>query len=139
MNPFTAASRGHDTNPQNTRDNVSATVKYQHTNGHMDKYLIWHHLSLEQKMNVICNGFTKHVLARATKTGTKREVKQLILGEDATVSVNSKKLTRDLGKAVQYEVRKEQARDHLISNKGWTNKEFDEVDQDRLHSAMEKS
>ena len=41
---------------------------------------------------------------RAIITGTRRKGKQLIPGEDETVFVNNRKPTRDLAKAVRYEV-----------------------------------
>ena len=57
-------------------------------------------------------------------------------GEDATMFVNNKKLTRDLAKAVRYKVGKKQAHNHLTSHEGWIDTQFDEVDWDRLHSVM---
>ena len=35
----------------NTRNKMNANIKYHHMDGHMDKYLLWHQLTLEQKMN----------------------------------------------------------------------------------------
>jgi hypothetical protein len=57
----------------NTRNNVITKVKYQHVNGHMDKYLVWHQLSMEQKMNVICNNLKKCAVAREIRSGMRRE------------------------------------------------------------------
>ena len=38
-------------NMRNTRKKMSADIKYQHVDGHMDKYLFFHQLTLEQKLN----------------------------------------------------------------------------------------
>ena len=54
------------------------------------------------------------------------------------VFVDNRKLTRNLAKAVRYEADKEKACKYLTSQEGWTNKEFDEVDWDRLYIALGK-
>ena len=33
-------------NTRNTRNTMSANIKYHHVDGHMDKYLLWHQLNL---------------------------------------------------------------------------------------------
>ena len=43
-----------------------------------------------------------------------------------------------MGELVRYKVGKEHVLHHLKSNEGWANKQFDEVDQDRLHIAMDE-
>lgn len=60
-------------NIQNTRNKLSTTVKYQHVNGHKNKYRLWHQLSIEQKMNVLCGSLVKHAIVRVIRTGTRRE------------------------------------------------------------------
>ena len=35
------------TNLWNTRNKLSVNIRYQHVNGHMDKYLLWRQLTLE--------------------------------------------------------------------------------------------
>ena len=115
---------------------MSATIKYQHVNDHLEKYLLWHQLSIEQKANVICNSLVKNLVAKAIRLGMRREGKQTLPSKDEAVFVNNNKVTRDLGKAVRCEVREEQARDHLTFKEGWTSKQFDDVDLDPLHNAM---
>ena len=66
---------------------MNTAVKYQHVDGHMDKYLPRHQLSLEQKMNVMYDALTKRTVVRAIRTGTRREGKQLLPSEDAAISV----------------------------------------------------
>ena len=68
-------------NLQNTRNKMSATIKNQHVDGHMDKYLLWQQILLEHKMNVICNTLAKQAVSRAIRTGMRREGKQLLSSE----------------------------------------------------------
>ena len=78
---------------------MSTTVKYQYVNNHMDKYLFWHQLLMEQKIKVVYSGLATHVVARATISGTRREEEQLLTNEDMIMFVNNRKLIRNLAKA----------------------------------------
>ena len=121
---------------RNMRKKMSANIKYQHVDGHMDKYLFFHQLTLEQKMNTRCDTLAKRTVHRAIATGMRIEGKQLIPTEDAAVFVSNRKLTRDLAKTVRYEVGKEEARNYLMNEEGCVGEEFDEVDWTRLHGAL---
>ena len=66
-------------------------------------------------MNTRCNILAKRAVHRAIATGMRREGKQLLPSEDAAMSVNNRKLTRDLTKTVRYKVGREQARNYLIN------------------------
>ena len=123
-------------NPRNTRKKMSANIKYHHVEDHMDKYLLFHQLTLEQKINTRCNRLVKKAVHKAIATGTRREEKQLLPSKDATVFVNNRKLTRDLAKTVRYEVGKEQAHNYLINQDDLTGEQFDEVEWNRLHMAL---
>ena len=102
----------------------------------MDKYLLFHQLALEQKMNTMCNILAKRAVYRAIATGMGREGKQLLPSEDAAVFVNNRMLTRGVAKTVRRKVGKEHARNYLISAEGWTGEQFDEMDWNRLHRAL---
>ena len=97
---------------------MSANIKYQHVDGHMDKYLFFHQLTLEQKMTTRCDTLAKQAVHRAISTGTGREGKQLLPGEDAAVFANNLKLTRELAKIVRYKVGKEEARNYFMNKEG---------------------
>ena len=56
-------------NITNTRNKIGATLKYQHKNHHMDRYLLWYQLPIYQKMNEICNSLDKRTVARAIRLG----------------------------------------------------------------------
>ena len=85
---------------------MSANIKYLHVDGHMDKYLFFHQLTLEQNMNTRYDILAKRAVHRALATGTRREGKQLLPSADTPVFANNRKLTRDLAKAVRYEAGK---------------------------------
>ena len=38
-------------NIRNTRNNTTAKIKYDHVDGHMEKYLLFSQMTLEQQMN----------------------------------------------------------------------------------------
>ena len=44
---------------------TTTTIKYGHADGHSDKYLLWHQMTLEQQMNVICDGEANMAVARS--------------------------------------------------------------------------
>ena len=100
------------------RNNMSVTIKYQHEDSHMDKYLLWCHIALEQKMNIRCVNLSKRSGYRVIVTGMKRKGNQLLPSGDTPVSVNNRKLVRDLAKSVRHEVGKGKVRDHLAYQDG---------------------
>ena len=115
---------------------MSVSIKYHHVDGHMEKHLLWHKLTLEQNMTTRCVTLAKRAVHSALMTGMWTEGKQLLPRENAAVSVDNRNLTRDLEKAVRYKVGKEQARNYLISQEDWTGKQFDEVDWNRMYGAL---
>ena len=42
-------------NIRNTRNKTTANIKYDHVDGHMDKYLLFSQMMLEQQMNYVCD------------------------------------------------------------------------------------
>ena len=51
-------------------------------------------------MNTRCNNLAKRPVYRALVTGTRRDCKQLLPSEDVAVFVNTRKLKRNVAKAV---------------------------------------
>ena len=43
-------------NVRSLRNKIGAIIDYGHVDGHMDKYLLWHQMTPEQQMNVVCDG-----------------------------------------------------------------------------------
>ena len=54
----------------------------------MDKYLLWHRMTVEQRMNTVCDTEAKRAVARNTRRCFQREGMQLLPGEDAAVFVH---------------------------------------------------
>ena len=68
----------------------------------------------------------------------RQEGDQLLPSDDTAVFVNTRKLIRYLAKAVQYGVGKDIACKCLTSQEGWTVKQLNEVNCDRLQIALGK-
>ena len=115
---------------------MSANIKYHNVDGHMGKYLIFHQLTLEQKMNTRYDRLAKKAVYRVIVTDMRREGKHLLLREGAEVFIDNRKLMRDSAKTVSYEVGKEQALNYLMAQEDWTGQQFDEVDWNRLHGTL---
>ncbi len=52
-----------------TKHTFTGKFTYLHVYGHMDKYLLWHQLSLIQKLNCICNTLAKQAVTSAMTQG----------------------------------------------------------------------
>ena len=79
-------------------------------------------------MNVIYDSLVKTAVSRATRLGMQHDAEQRLPSEDTAIFANNKKLTKDLGKAMMYNVEKEQAQNHLAFNANWENGQFNKVD-----------
>ena len=62
-------------NLRNTGKKMSANIKYHHMDGHMDKYLRWNQLTLEQKRTTRCDRLAKRAVHRAIVTDMRRKGK----------------------------------------------------------------
>ena len=80
-------------NPRNTRKHMRTHIMYPHLDGHMDKYLLWHQLTLKQKTNTRCNRLAKKSVHIALVTDMGRKGKQLLPREDTAVFIDNRKLT----------------------------------------------
>ena len=52
---------------------MSATIKYEHVDSHMDTYFFWQQLLFEQKINVMCDSLATYAVSRAIRSGMTRE------------------------------------------------------------------
>ena len=43
----------------NTRNELTMMFSYGHVDAHMDRHLLWHQLTLEQQLNVMCDSLAK--------------------------------------------------------------------------------
>ena len=125
-------------NIRSIRNKTTATIKYGHVDGHTDNYLLWHQMTLEQKMNVICDKEANKAVFKSIECAFQQEGKQLLPGEDVAVFVRGKKLTSDLSKAIRFETGREKAKEFLINECKWSKEQFEEVDWDMLDATLEK-
>ena len=77
-------------NIRNTRNKTTAKIKYEHVDGHMDKYLLFTRTTLEQQMNYWCGKEANKTVERSIQHKFVTEGKQLLPGEDAAVLVGGK-------------------------------------------------
>ena len=89
-------------NIMSLRNKIGAIIEYGHVDGHMDQYLLWHQMTPEQQMNVVCDSEAKRAVARSIRYMFKNDDKQLLPGEDVAVFVRGKKLTSDLSKTIRF-------------------------------------
>ena len=74
-------------------------------------------------MSAMYGSLAKCVVSRVIRSGVRREGQHLLPNEDTAVFSNNRKLTRDLVKAVWYEVGKEKLKNiSFLKNFGRTNK-----------------
>ena len=126
-------------NVRSTRNSMTTDPNYYHVYGHMDDYLSEDKLSLEQRINKLCDELAKEAVDLACRLrvqGTERAVTQLLPGESAAVLVNGVKITGDLGDAIRYAKGYEEAREFLTKQKGWSDEQFLAVDWKSLHMTL---
>ena len=88
-------------NIRNTRNTMTAIIKYDHIDGHMDKYLLITQMTLEQQTNFECD-------KKANKE-VERSIRHKFLTREKTAAVRGgcssffrgKKLTNDLIRAIR--------------------------------------
>jgi hypothetical protein len=106
----------------------------------MDKHLLWHHLSLPQKLNCICNMLAKRALTLATMEGSCNRPTQLLpkAKEDVAVVIWGNKITDNISHSIGFQASKEVARKYLGNKKKnlWPNKQFDKVNWEHLDLAL---
>ena len=123
---------------RSSKNRMKAHLSYEHVDGHMDWYLLWHQMTLQQQLNCICNGLAKSAVARAIRLGMRRESKQLLSREDVAVYINGQKATSDFAEQVRYGLSKEHAKHFLRSKMGWGEQQFEEVDWEWLYKTLDK-
>jgi hypothetical protein len=96
----------------------------------MDKYLLWHQLSLIQQLNCVCNTLVKQAVTLAMMQGYHNRPTQLLPKEDVAVVIWGNNITNDVSHPIRFHASKEVARQYLGNRKknSWLNEQFDEVD-----------
>jgi hypothetical protein len=85
-------------------------MKYSHVRAHQDQILPWSMLTLEQQLNVICDGLANNAIARYLARGRVRDDSPHFLPlEKAEVVFDWVKLTTDVGPKVHVQLGMEEA------------------------------
>ena len=104
----------------------------------MDKYLLWHQLSLIQQLNCVCDTMAKQAVTLAMMQGYHDRPTQLLPKEDVAVVIWGNKITDDISSPLRFHASKEVARRYLGNRKKnpWPNEQFDKVEWEHLELAM---
>jgi hypothetical protein len=121
-----------------TKHTFTGKFTYLHAYGHIDKYLLWHQLSLIQQLNCICNTLAKQAVTSAMTEGTYERPTQLLPREDVAVVIWGHKITDDISHSIRFHASKEVARQYLGNRKKnpWPNERFNKVDWEHLDLAL---
>ena len=103
---------------RSVRNWLTYEIAYEHVDAHMDRYLLWYQLSLEQKLSCICDNMAKTAVARSIRLKFAHPAKELLPREDAAVSINGGKMTSKFAKPIRFEVGRQQAKQFLINEEG---------------------
>jgi hypothetical protein len=74
-----------------TKHTFTDKFTYLHMYGHMDKYLLWHQLSLIQQLNCVCATLAKQAVTSAMTQGYHDRPTQMLPKEDVAVVFWGKK------------------------------------------------
>jgi hypothetical protein len=122
-----------------TKRTFTGKFTYLHVYVHMDSYLLWHHLSLSQQLNCVCNMLAKHALTLALTEGSYNRPTQLLPKEDVAVVIWGNEITANFSHTIRFQASKEAAKKYLGNKKKnpWPNKQFNKVDWEHLDLALE--
>ncbi len=104
----------------------------------MDKYLLWHQLSLIQQLNCVCDTLAKQAMTSTMTKGYYKRPTQLLPKEDIAVVIWGNKITDNISHSIRFHTSKEMARQYLGNrkNNSWPNEHFDKVDWEYLDLAL---
>jgi len=121
---------------RSTKHKFTGRFTYRHVPGHMDKFLLWHQLSLVQQLNCVCDTSAKGAVTKAITTGYLSTPTQLLPQEDVAIVIWGNKITNDISRPIRFHASKEVARRTLNDTKQWPQDRFDEVDWEHLDLAL---
>ena len=87
-------------NIRSTRNKMTTNPNYYHVFGRMDDFLLDHQLSLEQKMNKICDFMAKDAVDNWSRIKGTYFGKQLLPGENAAILVMGRNIMGDIADTV---------------------------------------
>ena len=121
-----------------TKHTFKGKFIYLHVYGHMEKYLLWHQLSLIQQLNCVCDTLAKQAVTLAMMQGYHDRPAQLLPKEDVVAVIWGNKITDDVSSPIRFHLSKEVARRYLGNRKKnpRPNEQFHKVDWEHLDLAM---
>jgi hypothetical protein len=105
-----------------------------------DKTHVWQDLSLNQQLNVICDGLAKTAALKCIYSYPLNSIpssSQLLPYKDLAIFVNAVKQTLDSASAIHFACGKHNAKQFLMSEKGWSTTQFKEVNWENLHASLQ--
>ena len=115
---------------------LDVDIVSNHVSSHMDRYLLWHQLSLPQQLNCMCDNLAKSAVHRSMRLDAARDPDYLLPREGAALFASGFKQTSDPARAIRYAVGKSEARAFLVGEQKWTQEQFDEVAWDWLDATL---
>ena len=127
-------------------------LRYQYVKSHQDDVIGWNDLPLDQRMNVMCDTLAKQAVGRGLSfEAVTRVMKPLSLPfEQASIIVGGNKLTSDVSDPVRFILGQIEAKRFYTravdiqengvnrGGLGWTSEQFESVDWDSLHQALQR-
>ena len=81
---------------RNTRNTTTAIIKYNHVDGHMDKYLLITQMTLEEQMDFECGKEAKKAIERSIRHKFLAKEQQLLPGEDVAVFLSEARSSQEI-------------------------------------------
>jgi hypothetical protein len=106
----------------------------------MDDVFDWHELPRDQQLNVICDGLAKAAALKCINGHSPSSLPsqpQLLPLEGIAIFVNDVKQTSDPANSIRFACGKHDAQQFLLSEKGWSSSQFEEVDWENLHDSLQ--
>ena len=125
-------------NIKKARGRMTTVPFYFHVYGHMERFLRDDQLTLEQLLNIVCDGLAKSAVDMFVRNGTANLCNQLLPAEDAAVIREGVKVRGDISGPIRYALGKVEAKRFLVKEEKWTPRMFEEVDWDNLNHTSDK-
>ena len=134
------------------KQGVFLQLRYQYVKSHQDDVKQWADLTLDQQLNVTCDSLAKQAVGRGLSIdAVNRTMQPLSLPfEQAAITVGGHKLTSDVSEPVRFILGCAEAKrfytqaidiqDNGVNcgGLGWTNEQFESVDWESLHEALQR-
>ena len=134
------------------KQGVFLQLRYQYVKSHQDDIKLWADLTLDQQLNVTCDTLAKQAVGRGLSIdAVDRTMHPLSLPfEQASILVGGHKLTSDVSEPIRFILGCAEAKrfytqaidiqDNGVNRGGlgWTNEQFESVDWESLHEALQR-